>query len=63
MIGKSQNQKNQISKDYFTEKYKYIKAVKYEIDRMLNLNCYDKKSMNLLFENSINLKLFSIVLH
>ena len=56
---KNKNEKEQISKNYFLEKYKYIKAVKYEIERMLSLNCFDKKSINLIFKNDLNLKLLN----
>ena len=55
--GKTHLQRIQITKDFFLEKYKYIKAIDYEIKRMLNSNCYDNKSINLIYKNSLNMNL------
>ena len=56
---KSQNEIDKISKEYFIQKYKYIKAVKYEINRMLRSKCYDNNLIKLNLRNILNIELLN----
>ena len=50
---------NKISNDNFFQNYKNIKAVDYEVNRMLNENCYNNNLIELKFENQLNIKLLN----